>query len=268
MESFRPFVSDVTMKDRMNPFGYKEGRKKMHRNDGNDRNDSHSRTTGHGNSDRNNRTISHDKNNVDVQSFFQRHLNLRNRAVLRRLEENSFFWNVQNRELIIQQGAPLKEVPFLLSGAVKGYYQTEEGQQRVACFGYLKGDVIVGAYNLSSSTKSLMTIETIGKCSFICVSTDCLLQLMEEFTEVMRLYTRILSLAYHKAMEHERILVEYKARERYQYFADTYGDLLDVVNKKDIASYLNLAPESLSRVLKECKEETLTIELQKQSSIK
>ena len=72
---------------------------------------------------------------------------------------------------------------------------------------------------------------------------------------MMRLYNRALSLAYKKLIEHEDIVANHRAKERYQYFVDTYRDLVDVVSKKDIASYLHLSPESLSHVLKSYKEE-------------
>ena len=89
----------------------------------------------------------------------------------------------------------------------------------------------------------------------LCVPIPELLKLIEQSPEMMRLYNRALSLAYKKLIEHEDIVTNHRAKERYQYFVDTYRDLVDVVSKKDIASYLHLSPESLSRVLKSYKEE-------------
>ena len=43
-------------------------------------------------------------------------------------------------------------------------------------------------------------------------------------------------------------------REHPEYFVETYPEIVDKVSKKEIASYLNMTPESLSRVLKKYKE--------------
>ena len=156
----------------------------------------------------------------------------------------------------IREGEPLPCVPFLVSGIVKGYCESKgDGKEHVSCFGYLKGDIVVGISNLSVNVKSLLTIESISSCTMLCVPIPELLKLIEQSPEMMRLYNRALSLAYKKLIEHEDIVANHRAKERYQYFVDTYRDLVDVVSKKDIASYLHLSPESLSRVLKSYKEE-------------
>lgn len=176
--------------------------------------------------------------------------------MLSSLEQMAYVWKVKDKEVIIREGEPLPCVPFLISGIVKGYCESKgDGKEHVSCFGYLKGDIVVGISNLSVNVKSLLTIESISSCTMLCVPIPELLKLIEQSPEMMRLYNRALSLAYKKLIEHEDIVANHRAKERYQYFVDTYRDLVDVVSKKDIASYLHLSPESLSRVLKSYKEE-------------
>ena len=92
----------------------------------------------------------------------------------------------------------------------------------------------------------------------LCVLIPELLKLIEQSPEMMRLYNRALSLAYKKLNWTWGYCCKTTGqKERYQYFVDTYQDLVDVVSKKDIASYLHLSPESLSRVLKSYKEEKI-----------
>lgn len=194
--------------------------------------------------------------NIEKQEFFKTYLGIKNKNVLSSLEQMTYVWKVKDKEVIIREGEPLPCVPFLVSGIVKGYCESKgDGKEHVSCFGYLKGDIVVGISNLSVNVKSLLTIESISSCTMLCVPIPELLKLIEQSPEMMRLYNRALSLAYKKLIEHEDIVANHRAKERYQYFVDTYRDLVDVVSKKDIASYLHLSPESLSRVLKSYKEE-------------
>lgn len=196
--------------------------------------------------------------NIEKQEFFKTYLGIKNKNVLSSLEQMAYVWKVKDKdkEVIIREGEPLPCVPFLVSGIVKGYCESKgDGKEHVSCFGYLKGDIVVGISNLSVNVKSLLTIESISSCTMLCVPIPELLKLIEQSPEMMRLYNRALSLAYKKLIEHEDIVANHRAKERYQYFVDTYRDLVDVVSKKDIASYLHLSPESLSRVLKSYKEE-------------
>ena len=193
---------------------------------------------------------------IKTKEFFRKYLNIKNGATLERLEQISSFWIVGDKDIIIQEGEGLQYVPFLVSGIVKGYSKSKgDGREHISCFGYLKGDIVVGISILTINVKSLLTIEAIGPCEMICVPLPELLELIHESEEMMHLYNRALSLAYKKLMEHEDIVANHRAGARYKYFVETYRDLVDVVSKKDIASYLHLSPESLSRVLKEYKED-------------
>ena len=196
-----------------------------------------------------------ERDRIEKKEFFRKYLNIKNKATLERLEQISSFWIVGDRDIIIQEGESLQYVPFLVSGIVKGYSRSKgDGKEHISCFGYLKGDIVVGISILTINVKSLLTIEAIGPCEMLCVPLPELLELIQKSAEMMHLYNRALSLAYKKLMEHEDVVANHRARERYKYFVETYRDLVDIVSKKDIASYLHLSPESLSRVLKEYKK--------------
>ena len=82
------------------------------------------------------------------------------------------------------------------------------------------------------------------------ISMETLLELVRNNLEAARVYNRLLSMSIRKIMEHEKILASCDARERYRWFIETYPGLAEQINKKDIASYLNMSPETLSRILK------------------
>lgn len=162
--------------------------------------------------------------NTEKQEFFKTYLGIKNKNVLSSLEQMAYVWKVKDKEVIIREGEPLPCVPFLVSGIVKGYCESKgDGKEHVSCFGYLKGDIVVGISNLSVNVKSLLTIESISSCTMLCVPIPELLKLIEQSPEMMRLYNRALSLAYKKLIEHEDIVANHRAKERYQYLLIPIG---------------------------------------------
>lgn len=88
----------------------------------------------------------------------------------------------------------------------------------------------------------------------MCVPMVCLVKLIHNNIEASHVYSRMLSMSLRKVIEHNKILMICEVQERYQWFRETYPGLSELVRKKDIASYLGMTPESLSRILKEVRK--------------
>lgn len=54
--------------------------------------------------------------------------------------------------------------------------------------------------------------------------------------------------------EYRKAILTCTPAQRYEYFLDAYPELIEKVNKKDVASYLNMTPECFSRMLKETRD--------------
>ena len=50
--------------------------------------------------------------------------------------------------------------------------------------------------------------------------------------------------------EYRKVILTCTPAQRYEYFLETYPEIMDYLNKKDVASYLNMTPECFSRMLK------------------
>lgn len=189
----------------------------------------------------------------EIITFFKNVIGIKDTFALEQLGENSRKWTLKARDILIKEHEKISEVAFLHrhGGVIKAYYALDEkGKTRIHCFAHFPGEPVTGIANLDRNMVSLLTVEAVKDCELILTSVDCLRQLAQNCSEIVLACNRMIGITAIKNMEYEKVLTSSKIEDRYQYFMEIYPDLVGVVNKKDIASYLNMTPESLSRLLK------------------
>ena len=87
-------------------------------------------------------------------------------------------------------------------------------------------------------------------CEIVRISADVLRKLAMENIEIALVCNRMQSVASMREYEYRKMILTCNPVQRYEYFLETYPGLEKKVNKKDIASYLNMTPECFSRMLK------------------
>ena len=131
----------------------------------------------------------------------------------------------------------------------------KEGKNRIHCFAHHVGEPVTGIVNLDRHMVSLLTVEAVRDCELISISADCLRELVQSCQEIALACNRMIGINVIRNMEYEKVITSSRVEDRYRYFLEIYPDLVEKVSKKDIASYLNMTPESLSRLLKNMKKE-------------
>ena len=135
------------------------------------------------------------------------------------------------------------------SGLLKGYYVSDEGQERIKSF-ILPGEVI----------GSLTALTGKGTCSFNLVCLEPTEMIAVSFEEVSTAaqtdaalgtaITDFLVAFGMKKEQREYELLCLSAEERYRRLASSRPKLLELVNQSDIALYLGVTPVGLSRIKK------------------
>ena len=149
-----------------------------------------------------------------LKDFFHNVIGIKSEAVLEVLAENSEICNLKARTLLMKENEKVDEISFLYKkgGLVKSYYEKSDGKKQVNCFVLRK-----------------LAIENI---------------------EIALVCNRMQSVASMREYEYRKMILTCNPVQRYEYFLETYPGLEKKVNKKDIASYLNMTPECFSRMLK------------------
>lgn len=197
----------------------------------------------------------------EIISFFKNIIGIKDKYALEQLGIRSRKWTLKAKGILLKENEKVSEVSFLYQqgGVVKAYYALDqEGKSRIHCFAHLPGEPVTGIANLDRSMVSLLTVEAVRDCELISTSVDCLRDLAQNCQEIALACNRMIGITAIKNMEYEKVLTSSKVEDRYRYFLEIYPDLVETVRKKDIASYLNMTPESLSRLLKNIEKEAKT----------
>ena len=183
------------------------------------------------------------------RDFFQKYLKIGDEKILDELERHSWLWRAKRRDRIMEEGELLKDIPFLVSGILKACYRDSSGEENVYCFAYREGEVEASINSLHGEVRAISTVKAITECELCYVSLEVLQNLVRSVPELGYTYETLLSESMKNMVEYERIVNQCDSTMRYAWFAEKYPELTDRrISQKDIASYLHMSAEHLSRI--------------------
>ena len=158
--------------------------------------------------------------------------------------------NVEKGEIILQNNSSRKIQIFVVSGCLRAFYRTENGKDHTLQFA-TKNWWISDYMTLFNSETSLLSIESLSHSKIIIIEQSQLEELFLKFPQLG--LTNRLNLQNRIAALQNRIfgLLTMTAKEKYEKFISDYEIFEKVIPNYQIASFLGITPESLSRVRKE-----------------
>jgi len=158
--------------------------------------------------------------------------------------------NVEKGELILQENSSKKIQIFVASGCLRAFYKTEHGKDHTLQFA-TKNWWIGDYMTLFNEEKSLLSIESLSHSKIMIIEQSKLEPLYSKFPEFG--LKRSINLQNRIAALQKRIfgLLTMSAKEKYEKFITDYEVFEQVIPNYQIASFLGITPESLSRVRKE-----------------
>ena len=157
--------------------------------------------------------------------------------------------NVKAKTILLSSGEIAKHTYFVNSGILRSFNINDNIIEHVlhfACEGWWIGDM----YSYISEKPGNLFIEVLEDAEIVSISKENHQQLYREIPKLERFF-RIL--AENSLVSHQERLMEnlsLTAEERFEKFCAKYPTLIQKVSQKQIASYIGVTPEFLSKLKK------------------
>ena len=153
-------------------------------------------------------------------------------------------------ELVLSDNSMKKEHIFVTSGCLRSFYKTQNGKEHTIQFA-IKNWWISDYITLYTANKAVVSIESLTNSKVLIITNEDVEKFYKEFP---------LFEAFQRKNSEKRIatlqkrilnLLTLSASEKYNQFVNDYDAFEKTIPNYQIASFLGITPESLSRIRKE-----------------
>jgi CRP-like cAMP-binding protein len=153
----------------------------------------------------------------------------------------------KKKTLLLQQGEVCKFEAYIVKGCVKKYYIDQDGDEVILQFAVEDWWISdIGSFN--DQKPSYLFIETLEDTEVLMIDFESKQQLFREIPMLERVFRIMLQRAYSVLESRFYATVAHPAEALYLEFLDKYPTIPQRVPQQEIASYLGITPESLSRI--------------------
>ncbi len=153
----------------------------------------------------------------------------------------------RKHQFILQEGDISRYETFIVKGLTRTYELDESGQEHIIQFG--QEDWWVGdLYSFLTQTATPFNIDCIEDTDVLRISKDQLDQLYVEVPKLERHFRILIQNAFITSTKRISSTLRLSAAERYAEFVRTYPEIERRVPNHQIASFLGIKPQSLSRI--------------------
>jgi len=154
---------------------------------------------------------------------------------------------IGKKEYLLQEGDTSRHQYFVNKGCLRTYTIDEKGLEHIIQFAiedWWTGDM----YSFLTQTPARFTIDALENSELLCLEKNALEELYTRIPKFERFFRHLLQNAFVALQERIVGSLSQPADERYCTFITKYPDMEKRLPLKQIASYLGITPESLSRI--------------------
>jgi CRP-like cAMP-binding protein len=173
-------------------------------------------------------------------------LNVKDKVLL-----NEYFTpkKLRKKQYLLQQGDVCKSMAFVAKGLLRTYNIDDNGQQHMSIFGW-EGWWLSDFNSFLSGEPAVFDIDAIEDSELLLISRED----YEKITITIPIMDRYFRILYQNSLvtKEQRLMrnISHTAEEKYLHLVKSNPELIARVSQNLIASYLGLAPETISRIKK------------------
>lgn len=160
---------------------------------------------------------------------------------------------LRKRQYLVQAGDVFRYECFVSKGSLRTYHIDNNGQEHIVMFAFedwWTGDM----YSFLSGQPALYNVDALEDAELLLIEKSQLEQLYIDIPKFDRFFRILLQNAYIAMQRRISDNMSLTAEERYLNFIDRYPHFEQRLSQKQIASYLGITPESLSRIRRQMAE--------------
>lgn len=182
--------------------------------------------------------------------------NLRSRNIVLDQAELEIFQSMfrhrkfRKNQYILQEGNIADQESFVIKGLTRTYEVNPKGQEHILFFGpedWWVGDL----YSFLSGIPSSYNVDCLEDTEVLQISKQNLELLYEKVPKLNKYFRILLQGAFISSMQRVSATLSKSALERYQEFRKRYPHIEARIPNHQIASFLGITPQSLSRIRRE-----------------
>ncbi len=160
---------------------------------------------------------------------------------------------VRKRQFILQEGEICKSLAFISKGCLRNYSVDDKGEEHIIRFG-IEGWWISDLHSFTTGSPSMSSIDAIEDSELLLLEKSSYDKLCAAISKIEHYFRILLENTNSAAMKRISDLISVPAEERYLNFLKTYPEITQRVPQSQIASFLGITPQSLSRIRKDLAE--------------
>lgn len=168
---------------------------------------------------------------------------------LNELLKKAVIRNFKRNQTVLAIGEVEQHISIIHRGIARKYL-VDHFNRQITTEIATQGDVICSNSSIGKVTQSFYGIQAIENLILISFTLDSLFELCVLFPTFFEFVKRVVGISLSKIEEREIILAKYDAQKRFGHFFEKYPEMYERVPQKYLASYLNIRPQTLSKVKK------------------
>jgi CRP-like cAMP-binding protein len=168
-------------------------------------------------------------------------------------EESAFFHSllkhrqVRKKTFLLQEGEICDFEAFILKGCIRSYYLDKEGVETILLFA-VEDWWVSDLTSFSERQPSNLFIETLEDCELLSIDYAGKALLFEKIPAFERMFRLLVQRSLSVLQQRFYATISQTAEERYLQFLDKYPLVAQRVPQHQIARYIGVSPEFLSKV--------------------